>query len=233
MKKNLWSRIKTWFTLRRECCWCEKPHWIGGNPFASVITSGMCERGYKRFLDSELRPLTGGHTKPAAALKASGATTARAGAPGFQPSLARKAAFLLVCASLLQSLAAVGREVALFEDPRFSALSMVETGNNDYIIGVAGEVSRFQIKVSVWREYCALDPRAAGINPFTALNVATAIMQQRCAAFAARFHQQPDDFQWYVLWNRPAVFLSPVIRHLSPVERDRAERFVNLLHRRP
>ena len=34
---------------------------------------------------------------------------------------------------------------------RLSALSMLETGNDDYAVGSAGEISRFQVKKAEWK----------------------------------------------------------------------------------
>src|SRR5262245_50543789 len=36
---------------------------------------------------------------------------------------------------------------------KLDAIAMIETGNNDEVIGSAGEVSRYQIKPRIWREY--------------------------------------------------------------------------------
>jgi hypothetical protein len=112
---------------------------------------------------------------------------------------------------------------------RLQALSMIETGDDDNAIGRAGEVSRYQIKPGVWKEYfrkiktgwnSAALLRAAATNPFTARNVATAILQDRCRAFAARFHRQPTDREFYLLWNSPGALAT---------RGDGAERFSNLV----
>lgn len=46
---GLWTRIKFWFTTRRECVWCQQRHWIGGNPFAREVTGGMCPDAQTKF----------------------------------------------------------------------------------------------------------------------------------------------------------------------------------------
>jgi hypothetical protein len=108
---------------------------------------------------------------------------------------------------------------------RFAALSMLETGDNDMALGQSGEVSRFQIAPAVWREHTRL-PLYAGENPFTAFNVVQTIMAERIAAFQAAFHRVPTDFEFYVLWNRPAD-----IHHPKPKTQERATRFANLCNR--
>lgn len=120
-------------------------------------------------------------------------------------------------------------QLSTLSDPRFRALSQIESGDNDYLIGRAHEVSRYQVTPTVWRKYCSLDPVIAGANSFTALNVAAAVMQHRCQAFATRFHRAPDDFEFYVLWNSPATYLAH--HRLAPDTADKAARFSNLVQR--
>jgi hypothetical protein len=109
------------------------------------------------------------------------------------------------------------------------ALGMLETGNDDLEIGGAGEVSRYQIMPSVWRRYSA--SRNYG-NP----QVSVAVAQRHWAALFVSFKQQagrePTDFDMYVLWNTHYGYYAgrnfdPA--RLSPVVRDRAQRYVNLV----
>ena len=44
----LWSSISRWMRFKRVCAWCEPKRWIGGNPFASNVTHGICERCFKK-----------------------------------------------------------------------------------------------------------------------------------------------------------------------------------------
>ena len=102
---------------------------------------------------------------------------------------------------------------------RWSALSMLESGNNDQAIGQLGEVSRFQIQPHLW----------PGGNPQDvqiALSVAQDIMQQRTEAFQKTHNRPPTDFEFYVLWNAPVQ-----MGHPSHIVTDRARRFENLVHR--
>jgi hypothetical protein len=104
---------------------------------------------------------------------------------------------------------------------RLSALSMLETGNNDRALGRKGEVSRFQILPSEWRRYGTGDPH----NPAGAARAVQRIMACRVAKLYAAAHPLTN-FDFYVLWNAPAQ-----AGHPSPVVRERAQRFANLCSR--
>ena len=118
-----------------------------------------------------------------------------------------------------------------FDERRQFALGMIETGNNDDVVGGAGEVSRFQIRPTVWRRY---NRSVSYQNPVVSLEVA----QQHWIAlhdfFKQRTHSEPTDFDMYVLWNTRFGYYSnrefkPA--RLDPVVRERARRFVNLVQR--
>lgn len=102
---------------------------------------------------------------------------------------------------------------------RWSALSMIESGNDDQAIGTLGEVSRYQIRPFLW-------PGGDPVNAYVALTVAQKIMQPRVAKFQAAHHRAPTDFEFYVLWNAPQEVSHP--RHAVA---ERAERFANLVQR--
>lgn len=119
----------------------------------------------------------------------------------------------------------------VLDERRLFALGMVETGNNDRLVGAAGEVSRYQIHPVVWKAY---SPSRDYTNPEISIRVA----RQHWATLARYFQQktgrQPDDFDMYVLWNTKQGYyahkgFSP--QRISAVVRDRAQRFVNLVNR--
>ncbi len=102
---------------------------------------------------------------------------------------------------------------------RWSALSMIESGNNDRAVGSLGEISRYQIRPALW----------PGGNPHDAteaLAVARKIMQTRVAKFRLVHKRGPNDFEFYVLWNAPKE-----INHPARVVAERARRFANLVGR--
>ena len=106
---------------------------------------------------------------------------------------------------------------------RWSALSQIESGDDDHAVGAAGEISRYQLKPEVWRRYAPAN--ADWTNPDDALSVARQAMQERCAAFERAVRRSPTDSEFYILWNAPAQ-----IGRRKAVF-GRAERFCNLCER--
>jgi hypothetical protein len=116
----------------------------------------------------------------------------------------------------------IGTRTQLQAMDRWSALSQIESGDNDHAVGAAGEVSRYQIKPEIWHR-CA--PAGADYtDPDGALSVARQAMQERCATFERKAHRPPTDTEFYILWNAPAQ-----IRRPSKAVLGRAERFCNLV----
>jgi hypothetical protein len=120
---------------------------------------------------------------------------------------------------------------------RLDALSQIETRDNDRAIGRCREVSRFQILPAFWEQAMAWKDQAAGYlrptDPEAAKTVVGWIMEARCRTFAERYHRAPDDFEYYILWHRPACFIGRAIpRRLTAAETDRARRFASLCQSR-
>ncbi len=114
---------------------------------------------------------------------------------------------------------------------KLEAISMIESGNNDWAVGKAGEISRFQIKPEVWRKYT--NSRAYA-DPALARWVA----QQHLAALEKYFKTQtgrePTDFDRYVMWNGGISYYARIGFHapkVKPVIQERAKRYVNLRER--
>lgn len=106
---------------------------------------------------------------------------------------------------------------------RWTALAQIESGNNDHALGLAGEISRYQIKPRVWHRYA---PASANWrNAEQSLPIAKAAMRDRCAAFQRTFRRPPTDFEFYVLWNAPGQIRKP-----SATVMKRAQRFCNLVN---
>jgi len=111
------------------------------------------------------------------------------------------------------------------------ALGMIETANNDWEIGGAGEVSRYQIMPSVWKCYSA---SRSYQNPAVSLEVARQHWSALYTTFIKQARREPTDFDMYVLWNTRYGYyanrgFNPA--RLHAVVRDRAERFTNLVER--
>jgi hypothetical protein len=115
---------------------------------------------------------------------------------------------------------------------RFDALSQIESRNNDLAIGRHQEISRYQILPAYWRQAVAWKDPATQLqptDPAAARRVVNWIMQERCRAFVARYHRQPTDFEYYILWHRPACFVGrSVPRPITTAELDRGQRFASL-----
>lgn len=112
-----------------------------------------------------------------------------------------------------------------FAMDRFAALSMIETGDDDRAVGQAGEVSRYQIRVSQWE---SVTNSSNYSDSETAKKVVQQIMEPRIRAFQATYGRQPSDFDFYALWNAPQQALQG---KLSPRVAERCQRFVNLCER--
>jgi hypothetical protein len=102
---------------------------------------------------------------------------------------------------------------------RWSALSMIESGDNDHAVGPRGEVSRFQIRPELW-------PGGNSQDAKNALAAAKDVMKPRLEAFEKAHGRPATDFEFYVLWNAPWQ-----ANHPSKAVTERAHRFSNLIRR--
>jgi hypothetical protein len=100
---------------------------------------------------------------------------------------------------------------------RWSALSMIESGNDDSAVGPSGEISRFQIRRELW-------PGGDPQDWHNALCAAQEIMQSRLDNFQKSHKRAATDFEFYVLWNAPWQ-----ADHPSATVTERARRFINLV----
>ena len=105
---------------------------------------------------------------------------------------------------------------------RMSALSMIETGNDDKMVGRAGEISRYQVLKSEWQ---SVTSSTRYTDPEVARQVALRLLEQRVQKFEATYKRSPTDFEFYGLWNAPGQVLN---RRVSRVVAERCERFANL-----
>ena len=121
---------------------------------------------------------------------------------------------LIGCTVLILALPCFGQSSM---ERRLECLSAVETRDNDLATGKAGEVSRYAICPSVWRQYAGKLPLEAARNPITARKVTLAIMDARTR------HKPVSDEIWAILWHCPGA-----IGRLTPKQADFAQRFANL-----
>ncbi len=105
---------------------------------------------------------------------------------------------------------------------RLAALSMIESGNNDRMIGRAGEISRYQILKREWR---SVTNSTRYFDPAVAKAVTLTLIERRVQAFRTTFRRAPTDFELYGLWNAPRQVLN---RRVSKVVAERCQRYANL-----
>ena len=125
-----------------------------------------------------------------------------------------------VCTIVVGLVLGLGAQLRAMD--RWTALSLIESGDNDRAVGTVGEVSRYQIKPAVWRRYAPA--RADWTRADEALSVAKQAMRERCAAFERAVHRPPTDSEFYILWNAPGQIQRP-----GKAVLNRAARFCNLL----
>jgi len=102
---------------------------------------------------------------------------------------------------------------------RWAALSMIESGDEDYAVGLGGEISRFQIRPELW-------PGGNAQDASVALAAAQEIMRPRLDEFQRSHKRVATDFEFYILWNAPWQ-----ADHPSKTVIERARRFANLVQR--
>lgn len=105
---------------------------------------------------------------------------------------------------------------------RLAALSMIETGNNDRMVGRAGEISRYQILKREWR---SVTNSTRYSDPAVAKAVTQKLVDRRVQQFHATYGRSPTNFEFYALWNAP----SQVLRgRVSKTVAERCHRYSNL-----
>jgi hypothetical protein len=111
---------------------------------------------------------------------------------------------------------------------RLAALGMVESGDDDGAVGAVGEVSRYQIKPWIWRQYSqSRDYKSPAIASF----VAGRHLAELDRIFRKQTNRVPDDFDLYVLWNAGPTYYGRIgfnKTRVNAIVRDRAQRYANL-----
>ena len=111
---------------------------------------------------------------------------------------------------------------ASFGMDRLSALSSLETGNDDGMVGKAGEISRYQILKVEWQSITASKNYR---DPQLARQVTLKLLEQRVNRFKCLYNRNPSDFEFYALWNAPTQALTG---RISRTVAERSQRFANL-----
>src|SRR5215212_2083282 len=113
---------------------------------------------------------------------------------------------------------------------KLEAISMIETADRDWVVGSAGERSRYQIMPKVWSAYSSSREYK---NPQLARAVAERHLASLEETFRKATGREASDFDRYVLWNGGPTYYGKIgydARRVHPVIRERAERYVNLRH---
>lgn len=121
-----------------------------------------------------------------------------------------------------------GALMAHAELSRLEAISMIETGDNDRMVGGAGEISRYQIMPRVWKQYSNSE---AFSDPAVSSQVAQRHVDWLESFFRKRAGREMTEFDLYVMWNAGPNYyarknFSPA--QVAPSVRERAERYANL-----
>ncbi len=93
-------------------------------------------------------------------------------------------------------------------------------------------VRKKRFRVSKYCPHFGNKPTLSGgpTDASTARIVVSRIMEARSRVFEARYHRAPTDFEYYILWHRPACLIGRrVPRQLTSVEKERGRRFANLV----
>lgn len=105
---------------------------------------------------------------------------------------------------------------------RLAALSMIESADNDRLVGRAGEISRYQILKREWR---SVTNSTRFTDRKVAEEVTRKLVERRVATFRSIYRREPTDFEFYGLWNAPAqVYKGKVSRVVA----ERCRRYANL-----
>src|SRR5580698_7101334 len=91
---------------------------------------------------------------------------------------------LIRCACVVTFFALALRAGAM---DRFTALSQIESGDNDFAVGQAGEISRYQIRRELWSKLTHL-PLSQATNSYVAFNVAKSIALARSENFRQQYN---------------------------------------------
>jgi hypothetical protein len=130
-----------------------------------------------------------------------------------------KAALLFLLAGVLVTQAQLSR---------LEAISMIETGDNDTMVGAAGEVSRYQMMPRVWKQYSSSEAFA---DPAVSSQVAQRHVDWLESFFRKRAGREMTEFDRYVMWNAGPGYYAK--KNFSPAQvassvRERAQRYANL-----
>lgn len=104
-------------------------------------------------------------------------------------------------------------------------LNLYTPSKADYKVGSHREISRYQIRPTLWKKY--VKNSKAATNPQVSLSVTQKILDSRIKMFYDMYKKHPSVYEMYILWNAP----NQIIYERSGISKtvhNRAVRFVNL-----
>lgn len=104
-------------------------------------------------------------------------------------------------------------------------LNLYVQSKADYKVGTHREISRYQIRPTLWRRYVK-NPKAA-TNPEISLSVTQKILDSRIKLFYLKYKRNPSVYEMYILWNAPNQIIYERIG-ISKTVHNRAMKFVIL-----
>lgn len=104
-------------------------------------------------------------------------------------------------------------------------LNLYTPSKADCKVGSHKEISRYQIRPTLWRRYVK-NPKAA-TNPEVALSVTQKILDSRVKLFYSHYKRSPSVYEMYILWNAPNQIIYERTG-ISKVVHNRAMKFVVL-----
>jgi hypothetical protein len=108
--------------------------------------------------------------------------------------------------SMLQFCVIEGKATFIYDGPEnlpeFKALAMIESGNNGKAKGKLGEISRYQIKPSVWKTFSQFPFLPEFYIPKeTSVLVAVKHWNANVECFYISNNYKPSNMQIYAMWN--------------------------------
>lgn len=121
----------------------------------------------------------------------------------------------------------------IYEQPVLKALGQIETGEQDFAVGLLGEKSRYQIRAVTWKEN-SNKPYAYSYKPEVAALVALAYLNRLSNQYYIVLKRRPSELDLYVMWNWGFNNYARVNFEFARAphsSRDAAQRFANLIYK--
>lgn len=139
----------------------------------------------------------------------------------------------VIVAASLASGVVFAESLPLYEQPVLKALGQIETGEQDFAVGLLGEKSRYQIRAMTWKEN-SNKPYAYSYKPEVAAAVALNYLNRLSNMYYTSQHKRPTELDLYIMWNWGFNNYARVNFEFARAphsSRDAAQRFANLIYK--